>query len=319
MNEIEIINYIRSMFRNKNIKLDDDVAYLPNRLALKVDMLVGSTDVPPGMTFFQIGKKAVAAAISDFGVKGVRPIYGMFSFAFPRSLSDRNIRDLIDGTKFAAEKYGFRLVGGDVNESQDLAVDCILLGKYKRQVTRGGAKAGDIIYATGEFGLTKAGLDHLLLHQPLGKRVRKLALREVYNVEPPFKFAVQAIESGRVNSSMDSSDGLAFTLNEMASLSNKSFIIDSLPISNYIYEMLSQYNRNVFNDVMFGGEEYQMILTVNEADAPFIESLAKKTRTVIHKIGYVTEGEPKVFFKNRDQTLQVIPKLGWINLESRVK
>ncbi len=318
MNELEIINYIRSAFRYNNIKLDDDVAYLPNKLALKVDMLVGSTDVPPGMTFFQIGKKAVAATVSDFGVKGVRPIYGLYSFAFPRGLSDKNIRDLINGTKFAAKKYGFKLVGGDVNEATDLAVDCILLGKYKRQVTRGGAKLGDIIYATGEFGLTKAGLDHLLLHQPLNGMIRKLALKEVYDVEPPYKFALQAIESGRVNSSMDSSDGLAYTLNEMASLSNKSFIIESLPLSNNISEMLSYYNRNIFNDVMFGGEEYQMILTVSEADAPFIESLAKKTKTVIHKIGYVSNGEPKVFFKNKDQTLKTVPKLGWINLEPHV-
>ncbi len=317
MNEIEIINYIRSAFEYSKVKLDDDVAYLPNKTALKVDMLVGSTDAPPGITFFQIGKKAVIATVSDFGVKGVRPTYGLLSFAFPKNLSDKNIKDLINGTKFAAKKYGFKLVGGDVNEATDLIVDCLLLGTYKRQVTRGGARAGDIIYVTGEFGLTKAGLDHLLLHQPLNRSIKALALKQVYNAEPPYKFAVQAIESGYVNSSMDSSDGLAYTLNEIASLSNKSFIIEKLPISETISKMLSYSNRNVYNDVMFGGEEYQMVLTVGQNNAPFIETLAKENRVVIHKIGHVVNGKPNVFFRGEGQALRIVPKQGWINLESQ--
>ncbi|MEM0097699.1 MAG: thiamine-phosphate kinase [Conexivisphaerales archaeon] len=311
MNEIEIINYIRSAF--KYSKLDDDVAYLPDKTALKVDMLVGSTDAPPGITFFQIGKKAIASAISDFGVKGVRPTYGLLSYAFSKNLSDKNIKDIINGTKYAAKKYGFKLVGGDVNESSDLIVDCFLLGTYKNQVTRGGAKEGDIIYATGEFGLTKAGLDHILLHQHIDARIKRLALKQVYNVEPPYKFAVEAIESGYINSSMDSSDGLAYTLNEMAFQSNKSFIIDKLPLSETIYKMLVYSKRNVYNDVMFGGEEYQMVLTVGQNNATFIEKLAKKNLTVIHKIGHVVNGEPSVFFRE-GQKLNIIPKVGWINL-----
>lgn len=314
MNEIEIINYIRNIFEYSEVKLNDDVAYLPSQTALKVDMLVGSTDVPPGITFFQVGKKAVASAISDFGVKGVRPTYGLLSYAFPKNLSDKNIKDLINGTKYAAKKYGFKLAGGDVNESTDLIVDCLLLGTYKRQVSRGGAKDGDIIYATGEFGLTKAGLDHLLLHQHLDNKIKDLALKQVYDVEPPYKFAVKAVESGYVNSSMDSSDGLAYTLNEMASQSNKSFIIEALPISQTIYNMLYSSKRNVYDDVMFGGEEYQMVLTVELDNAPFIENLARRNQIIIHKIGRVVSGNPGVFLKNKDQKLKVIPKLGWINL-----
>ncbi|MDG6927215.1 MAG: thiamine-phosphate kinase [Nitrososphaerota archaeon] len=312
MNEIEIINYIRNVF--KSSKLNDDVAYLPNKTALKVDMLVGSTDAPPGITFFQIGKKAVASTISDFGVKGVRPVYGLFSYAFPKNLSDKDIKDLINGTKYAVKKYGFKLVGGDVNESDDLIVDCLLLGTYKRQVSRGGAKDGDVIYATGEFGLTKAGLDHLLLHQHLDDRIRALALKQVYNVEPPYSFAVQAIESGYVNSSMDSSDGLAYTLNEMASQSNRSFIIEELPVSKTVYRMLDHSKRNVYDDVMFGGEEYQMVLTAGHDSAPLVEKLAKKNMVTMHKIGHVVNGKPYAFFRDNDQNLKIIPKLGWINL-----
>jgi len=298
--------------------MDDDVAYLPHKMALKVDMLVGSTDAPPGITFYQIGKKAVASTISDFGVKGVRPMYGLLSYAFPKKLSEKNIKDLINGTKYEAKRYGLKLVGGDVNESDDLIVDCIMLGTYKRRVSRGGAKEGDLIYATGEFGLTKAGLDHLLLKQDLGNNLKELALKQVYDVEPPYEFSLQAIESGYINSSMDSSDGLAYTLNEMAMQSKKTFIIEILPISDAISKMMLASGRNVYNDVMFGGEEYQMIMTVKKESANFIEELAKKSQIVIHKIGHVVSGNPGVFFSADGGNLVRVPKRGWINLSDNI-
>ena len=56
--------------------IGDDVALIPagkGRLVAKVDMLVEHTDVPPGMTYRQAARKAVAMCVSDFAAKGVKP------------------------------------------------------------------------------------------------------------------------------------------------------------------------------------------------------------------------------------------------------
>src|SRR5947208_11437448 len=56
------------------LRFDDDVAAFPmsqgRLVVLKTDMLVGSTDVPRGMTLGQAGRKAVVATVSDFAAKG---------------------------------------------------------------------------------------------------------------------------------------------------------------------------------------------------------------------------------------------------------
>ena len=79
MNEYEIIDLLTRTAGKLPAgysPIGDDVATLPSspgKLVLKSDMLVGRTDVPPGMTWRQAGRKAVAMCVSDFAAKGVSP------------------------------------------------------------------------------------------------------------------------------------------------------------------------------------------------------------------------------------------------------
>ncbi len=50
---------------------------------LKTDMLVGSTDIPPGMTMKQAARKAVVANVSDLAAKGIRPLAGSLRWDCP--------------------------------------------------------------------------------------------------------------------------------------------------------------------------------------------------------------------------------------------
>ena len=77
MNEYEIIDLLKRTAGSSPpgySPIGDDVATLPaspGKLVLKSDMLVGRTDVPPGMTWRQAARKAVAMCVSDFASKGV--------------------------------------------------------------------------------------------------------------------------------------------------------------------------------------------------------------------------------------------------------
>src|SRR2546427_12501156 len=55
---------------------EEDVAAYPlspqKLIVLKTDMLVGSIDVPPGMTLRQAARKAASATVSNFAANGVR-------------------------------------------------------------------------------------------------------------------------------------------------------------------------------------------------------------------------------------------------------
>ncbi|HVP23320.1 MAG TPA: AIR synthase related protein, partial [Conexivisphaerales archaeon] len=94
-------------------KIGDDVAVVPvgpGRLVVKVDMLVESTDVPPGMSYRQAARKAVAMCVSDFAAKGVRPVSFMVSLGLRRSVTAEQVEALGLGFGDAEREYGVHLV-----------------------------------------------------------------------------------------------------------------------------------------------------------------------------------------------------------------
>ncbi len=309
MNELQIIEIIRQLFETEDYPLTDDVAYLPNGLAFKVDMLVKSTDIPKGMSWYQVGRKALVSVLSDVSTKGVRPEFMMLSVALRKGIKEEQIKDMLMGIKDLSVRYGIKLIGGDVNRANDLAIDCVLFGSYKNKVLRGGAKPGDLIYVTGEFGLTAVGLDYLVKGREIrNSRLKGLALKWVYEPEPPVEFNLDVVESGLVTSSMDSSDGLAFTLNEMAEQSGLRFLIENYPMSEEIIKMIEEEGRDPLLDAMYGGEEYQMVFTVPPEKEQEVIKKAKEHDTIIHRIGHVTQGKG-VYFARESKKIE---KRGWV-------
>ena len=115
------------------------------------------------------------------------------------------------------------------------------------------------------------------------------------------------------SSSMDSSDGLSTTLNEMSSQSKKRFVITRIPSENDIFAFAGS-NRLDANDLIFnGGEEYEIVATVNVSNLAKIKKFAKKHRMKLYEIGYVTNGKG-VFYK-KDGKLIRIRDGGWQHLQ----
>src|SRR5881397_2771000 len=127
---------------------EDDIAAIPilgkNWMILKSDMLVGSTDVPRGMSLRQAARKAVVATVSDFAAKGVRPKALLVSLGLISPVKRSMVLQLGQGLSQGAREYGCRIIGGDTSESKDLIIDCIGFGLAKPQniLRRDGAKPG---------------------------------------------------------------------------------------------------------------------------------------------------------------------------------
>ncbi|MDQ4101198.1 MAG: thiamine-phosphate kinase, partial [Thermoproteota archaeon] len=162
LDEKQIIN----IFANKlGIGCLDDVAVLRKNIAIKTDMLVASTDVPPGMKSWQIARKSVVSCVSDLAAKGVKPYAGVISLGLPNISSMRrpDIEGLAEGFVIASREFGVKIVGGDTNEAGDLVIDCTIIGFTRFKVpTRSGARPGDYVVVSGSFGFAPAGLYMLL-------------------------------------------------------------------------------------------------------------------------------------------------------------
>jgi len=115
------------------------------------------------------------------------------------------------------------------------------------------------------------------------------------------------------SSSMDSSDGLSTTLNEMSTQSKKKFVITRMPSENDVFDFASSSRLNA-NDLIFnGGEEYEIVATASTSNLSRIKKYAKKHRIKLYEIGYVTKGSG-VFYK-KDGKLIRIKDEGWQHLQ----
>ena len=129
LNERAIIDIIISNLglRGNNKRRDDDVSTVSLRnmkrmksLIIKCDMLVESTDVPPGMYPWQIARKSISACVSDLSAKGIKPHVSLISVGIPKKYSKPEIEDLAKGFQIASKEFGVKIVGGDTNESKEL-------------------------------------------------------------------------------------------------------------------------------------------------------------------------------------------------------
>ena len=112
---------------------------------------------------------------------------------------------------------------------------------------------------------------------------------------------------------MDSSDGLSTTLNEMSKQSKKKFVITRMPSENDVFDFADSNRLNVNDLILNGGEEYEIVATVNVSDLSKIKNYAKKHRMKLYEIGYVTKGKG-VFHKNNGKLIRIKDE-GWQHLQ----
>ena len=313
LSEKKIIELFQSKLGNASFVPEDVESFKIGKkyLIVKVDTFVQSTDLPPQMKLEDAARKSIVSCVSDFAAKGVKPIFGIVSLTIPKKLSRSSIQNLAKGLQRGAREFELKILGGDTNEGKELVITFSLFGTTKKIVGRSGAKTGHVIITSGSFGYTGAGFSILLKNKKSSKKFRTKAKNAVFKPKCRLLFGLK--NKKHLSSSMDSSDGLSTTLNEMSDQSKKKFVITRMPSENDILEFAIS-NKLDPNDLIFNsGEEYEIVATTNKSNLPKIKNHAKKHRMQIHEIGYVTNGRG-VFYKRNGKLVRIKDK-GWQHLK----
>jgi len=299
------------------IPLGDDVSGVgigQGRLAvLKCDMLVGRTDVPKGMTLWQAARKAVVMNVSDLASKGVQPRAVLVSLGLPRSITTRDIEEIAGGLDKGAREYGAYIIGGDTGECDDLVIACYLFGIAKRDTIprRSGARPGDLVAVTGEFGNTLAGLRALSSDAEIPVSLREKLLRSVYMPKARLKEGIALARTRAATASMDSSDGLAWSLHEIARASSVGIQLEDLPVSRTATGYARVTQSDPVELALYGGEEFELVVTLRKEAFRRALNAVKSLRIV----GRVTREKRKVTLIREGRPTQVKPT-GWEHLRS---
>jgi len=325
LNEWEIIDLFISKLRIKNEK--DDVVTFPLKgvkrhtaktpwiLVLKCDMLVESTDVPTGMRPWQIARKSIVACVSDLSAKGVKPPYiCVISIGLPTKYSKSEIKELANGFRKASKEFGVKIVGGDTNKSSELIIDCNIVGflDYDIRVPkRNGAKPGDLIICSGKFGYSASGLKILMRNAKAKGQFRKNAVLSVIRPRPQQRFGIYLAKY--FSYSIDSSDGLAISLYELARQSKVNFFVDHIPAVNGIKEFAKKNHLDDKSLVFYGGEEYEIVATIPQANLEKAKSLTKRSKLKLYVIGRVEKGCGNVFTRNKEKRYSILDNSGYLH------
>lgn len=172
-------------------------------------------------TAADIGRKAVAANLSDINAMGGVATALLVAFAAPADLPVSWVSDLVGGMVEESGKVGANIVGGDMSASEQIIISVTALGDAERPVTRGGAQAGDQVAYAGTLGLASAGYGAL----SRGFRSPKAAVDEHRAPHPPYAAGPAAAEAG-ATAMIDVSDGLLRDLGHVAKASGVAIDLD---------------------------------------------------------------------------------------------
>lgn len=318
---IEIILKNLEKMPNMPIPFGDDVSAIDighGELAvIKTDMLVGKTDVPKGVSLWQAARKAVVMNISDLAAKGVQPVAILMSLGLPQNYTEKDVEQISKGVNTGAREYNAYVLGGDTNEATDLVISCSALGTIEKHffMKRSGAKPGDIVAVTGYFGKTAAGLRILLEKMPAPAGTKQGLVDSVLMPHARLKEGLTLARTKAVTASIDSSDGLAWSLHEIAKASNIGFSIDNLPIAKEAEEFAEFNNLNPIELSLYGGEEYELVITVTPKLWEKAKTAVENVGTRLIKIGKVTK-EKTIILKTDKKVLQIEPR-GWEHFKMR--
>ena len=319
---IKLMQSHLSVMPNLPVPFGDDVSAVnigSGRVAvLKTDMLIGKTDVPRGMSLWQAARKAVVMNISDFAAKGVEPTAMLVSIGLPRNFIQKDVEEIARGLNTGAQEYDAYVIGGDTSEASDLIIAISLFGTAKRKelVLRSGAKAGDIVAVTGFFGKTAAGLRLLSNGFAASKGLREVLLRSVCMPNARLCEGLSLRRSGTLSASIDSSDGLAWSLHELARMSGVGFVIDYVPIADEVHRFAKFNGLDPLNLALYGGEEYELVVTVKPKRWADAEMAIKSVGGRLLPIGKATQDREVLLNVNGEKSS--IAYRGWEHFKSKI-
>lgn len=278
--------------------MEDAVAVPWDGYALVVnsDMLVGSTDVLPGMTASQIGWKAGVMGLSDLAAKGAAPLGIIVSLGLPKDTEANFAAALVGGLNSVIRDHGTYYLGGDTNQCLELVIDCTAFGKVPQGqlIRRKGASPEDIIAVTGEFGYTGALFEMALKGRKKPAKVVEEIREKALHPRARIPEGNALAKTNAVSAAIDSSDGLAWSLHEIAAASRVGFHIDNLPIPPICSKFATAHDLDVVDLALYGGEEFELVVTIPPGRWSKALQSVKKVGGNLIQIGKIVETPEKV-------------------------
>ncbi|AMV73865.1 thiamine-phosphate kinase [Desulfuromonas carbonis] len=319
LGEFGFIDRIRSGVRDGRgvlLGIGDDCAALQlpagELLLTSKDLLIEEVHFRRDWTgMADLGRKSVAVNISDIAAMGGTPHFLLLGLGIPTTLPLADLDDLMEGFCAACDEYGVTLAGGDTCRSPGpLLISVTAAGSIPpgELVRRSGAAPGDGIYVTGTLGDSALALFDLQQGRPPDPELLARHHRPTARSAAGRSFAA----GGLATAMIDLSDGLLADLGHILAAANAGALLDAatLPLSAATEARLRQAPE-LFDLVLAGGEDYELLLTVAPHHEERLAELVRDWSLPVSRIGQVTPPDGGLLVKDREGGIRPMQPRGF--------
>ncbi|WP_038047395.1 thiamine-phosphate kinase [Thermus caliditerrae] len=251
---------------------------------LKTDGFLYREVALEGMGPFEVGWRGVAATASDLLCKMGQPLGFTLGLFLPPELDEAFALDLVRGAAEAAGRLGAVLLGGDTNAGGEAALTVSGFARSQHPLPRK-ACPGDLLYLAGDrWGRTGAAI---------WAHYRGRSLQGFPEIREAAFYPLPRLEllalSGLLRGGLDSSDGLAETLWQLAELGLR-VDLEDLPLYPDVLAFAGD-EAAAKELVLYGGEEFEAVLVVPPEAEALVLARAEAAGLPLFRAGRVGEGE----------------------------
>lgn len=298
----------------ESLELLDDVAEISllknQKLVISKDLMVENVHFLFSDGGFKIASKLLRSNISDIASAGAEACYYMLGFSKNSKINKKFIEEFSLGLKSVQDEFDIKLIGGDTVSSEQLIFSITIFGvvENNKKLSRNMAKPNDLIYVSGSIGDAYLGLNiNSYPNKKLSKKDKEYLQNRHFFPNPRIELGKELAKSNLSQCAIDVSDGLLADLKHIceASKLKAEIEIDKIPLSKAAKKILQNYSsqeshNDKFLDLISGGDDYELIFTINEKHQKKIADLSKKLKlnlTYIGKLSKSDKYEVKVFDK----------------------
>jgi thiamine-monophosphate kinase len=252
-----------------------------------------------------VGHRCLARGLSDIAAMGGQSVAAFLSLALPKDLPQTWVKRFARGLISLANRYNVTLAGGDTAESpKGILADIIVVGSVPKQkaVLRSTARAGDLIYISGELGGSAAAV--LGMRKTPNHKLNPRDYPRHFFPEPRLELGRFLREKGLASAMIDTSDGLSTDLSHICEESGVGAEIQAELIPR---ARVGKPARQVALEfALHAGEDYELLFT-----APKGKTVALKIAGVpITRIGRITRNKKLILINHEGAGHELKPQ-GW--------
>ena len=283
--------------KNPSQNLEDDVAIMSidkdSDLIISKDIFIEDVHFLKSDGAQKIASKLLLTNLSDIASSGGKPLYYMLGFTKNTSLNDDFYNKFGKALQDLQQKYQLTLIGGDTSNSAKLFYSITIFGKVKKDkiLSRKNAQDGDLIFVSNYIGEAFLGLDIKLKNLKKLENYHKKLLDKHFYPQPRIELAQELINKNLSKCATDISDGLIADLSNicMASKLNSEIYLSQIPLSQESQLYLKNNPQINLLELLSGGDDYELIFTVNPKNLNKINQLSQKLKLNLTCIGKLSK------------------------------